>query len=356
LKAIIIAGGLGTRLRPLTYNTPKPIVPLANRPLVAHQIEQLRKHGIDQVILNLHYLSDEIKRILEADEKLNVKLEYSIEKTPLGTAGAVKNAEEFFDEGPLVVFNGDVIADLNISDILAFHKKKKALVTITLVAVEDPTSYGLVLMDPDQRVREFIEKPSWERVEGMKRKNVNAGLYILDPKIFRDVPKNTPYMFERDLFPKLLKEGAPIYGYEMNRYWIDIGNPQKYRQVHEDILRGEVPVRLYGRREAGGLWIAETARIHKTAKLFGPALIGAAVEIEENAVIREYTVLGDRVRVGAGSEVTHSILWAGTTLGRGVKLKGCIMGFDCRLEEGVKLDGGILADRTQITKGTTMYA
>lgn len=356
MKAIIIAGGLGTRLRPLTYNTPKPIVPLANRPLVAHQIEMLHKHGINEVILNLHYLSDEIKRILEADEKLNVKLDYSIEKTPLGTAGAVKNAEEFFDEGPLLVFNGDVIADLNISEILAFHKKKKALVTITLTAVDDPTSYGLVLTDPDHRVREFIEKPSWERVEGVQRKNINAGLYILDPKIFRDVPYNTPYMFERDLFPRLLRDNAPVYGYETSRYWIDIGNPQKYRQAHEAILRGEVPVRLYGRREAGGLWVAENAEIHKTAKLFGPALIGANAEIEENALIREYSVLGDRVRVGAGSEIANSIVWAGTAIGRGARLKGCIIGFDCRIEEGARLDGAILADRTIITKGTTMYA
>ncbi|MFA4905756.1 MAG: NDP-sugar synthase [Candidatus Margulisiibacteriota bacterium] len=356
MKAIIIAGGLGTRLRPLTYNTPKPIVPLANRPLVAHQIELLHKHGINEVILNLHYLSDEIKRILEADEKLEVKLDYSIEKTPLGTAGAVKNAEEFFDEGPLVVFNGDVIADLNISEILAFHKKKKALVTITLTAVDDPTSYGLVLMDADQRVKEFIEKPSWERVEGVQRKNINAGLYILDPKIFRDVPANTPYMFERDLFPRLLLEGAPIYGYETSRYWIDIGNPQKYRQAHEAILRGEVPVRLYGRREAGGLWVGENAEIHKSVKLFGPALIGANVQIEENALIREYSVLGDRMRVGANAEIANSILWAGTTVGKGAKVKGCIIGFDCRIEEGAKLDGAILADRTIITKGTTMYA
>ncbi len=268
MKAVIIAGGLGTRLRPLTYNTPKPIVPVANRPFIVHQIELLRQHGIEEIILNLHYLSDNIKKILDEGREWGVKIRYSIESHPLGTAGAVKNAEEFFKEEPFIlVFNGDILTDINLTEIIEFHKARKACATLTLTRVEDPTTYGLVLCDQNSRVKEFIEKPSWERVEGLERKNINAGIYILDPKIFKDVPANSPVMFENYVFPRLLAGGEEVYGFESEAYWIDIGNPAKYQMAHEAILRGEVTlVRIFGRRESGGLWMVDNAEIDKTAK------------------------------------------------------------------------------------------
>ena len=181
MRAIIIAGGFGTRLRPLTYHVPKPLVPLANCPIIRHQIEHLRQHGISEIILNLHYHADMIKKYLEGVKKdLGVKLFYSLEKDPLGTAGAVKNAEEYFDEGPLIVFNGDTITDINISNLIQFHKSKKARATLSLVEVEDPTPFGLVTTEKDGRIKEFIEKPNWERVEkeGKRRRR----FYRLTPK------------------------------------------------------------------------------------------------------------------------------------------------------------------------------
>src|SRR3989339_295082 len=221
MKAIIIAGGFGTRLRPLTYNTPKLIVPVVNRPFVLHQIEHLIRHGVDEVILNLHYLSEEIKKLLGNGKKFGIKIYYSIEETPLGTAGAVKNAQEFFGTEPMLVFNGDVLCDVNISHVVNFHNEKNADVTLTLTEVDDPTSFGLVITDENGRVKRFVEKPSWEQVSC---RTINAGLYVIDPKIFDGVPEGKPYSFERQLYPSLLERGAAIFGYLSRGYWIDIGN------------------------------------------------------------------------------------------------------------------------------------
>ena len=181
MKAVIIAGGLGTRLRPLTYNIPKPIVPVANVALVLHQIEWLKKFGICEIILNLHYLSDDIKKLVKLEEKeLGCKIYFSLEEDPLGTAGAVKNAEKYFDKDPLIVLNGDVITGLHLGKLIDFHKKNKATATLALTQVQDPTPFGLVLTDEKGRVREFVEKPAWIRLEGIKEFFINAGTYILD--------------------------------------------------------------------------------------------------------------------------------------------------------------------------------
>ncbi|MGB9612730.1 MAG: sugar phosphate nucleotidyltransferase [Candidatus Margulisiibacteriota bacterium] len=358
MKAIIIAGGLGTRLRPLTYNTPKPIVPVANRPFVVHQIELLRRHGIKEIILNLHYLSEAIKKILEEGKEWGVKIYYSVETTPLGTAGAVKNAEEYFDEEELLVFNGDILTDINVSQIIEYHKKKKARVTLTLTRVEDPTAYGLILIDDDRKVIRFIEKPSWEQISTYAGANtINAGIYILDPKIFKDVPRGVEYSFERQLFPSLLEQGEPIYGFISDRYWIDIGNPVQYRQAHEAILRNEVAIKIFGTRVDGKIWIGEGSKVDKTVKFTGPAIIGKGVEIGAGAKIKDYSVLGNGVSVGAESEIEHSIVWEGTKIGSHVSLSNCIVGFNCIIEDYVRIgEGMVLADNSVIRKGSKINA
>jgi len=359
MKAVIIAGGLGTRLRPLTFNTPKPIVPVANRPFVMHQIELLRSHGATEIILNLHYLSESIKELLGDGRKFGIKLHYSIETNPLGTAGAVKNAEKYFAGEPLiVVFNGDILTDINITEVIKFHKKKKARATLTLTPVDDPTSYGLVLTDKAGRVTEFIEKPSWERVQGLPKMDINAGIYILDPIIFAEVPRGVPVMFENKVFPDLLKKNEPVYGFESKNYWIDIGNPQKYQLAHEAILRGEISLfRIYGSRERGGIFIGANAEIDKTARIFGPSLIGEGVKIGAESTVKNCSVLGDRVVVGRGTSIEHSIIWEGCRIGDQVKLNGCILGYNCRIEDGVSiLKGGVISDNTIIAKGSSINA
>lgn len=354
MRAIIIAGGLGTRMRPLTYHTPKPLVPLANRPIILHQIEHLRQHGITDIIINLHYHADAIKKYLEGVKKeLGVKLFYSFEKDPLGTAGAVKNAEEYFDEGPLIVFNGDTITDINVSNLIQFHYKSKAYATLALIEVEDPTPFGLVTTQEDGRIKAFIEKPSWQRVEKEGVKNINAGIYVLDPKVFKRVPKGKLYMFETDLFPSLLKDKEPMYGFITKAFWIDVGNPKKYMEANEAVLRGEVAKRIVATRGEKGIWVEDSAHIPKDIKLFGPLLIGKKVKIESGCEIRDYSILGEGVEVGKNSVIEHSIIWPGTKIGSGVKLNGCILGNDCRIEDEVEISPGtVIADKTIIKKGS----
>jgi NDP-sugar pyrophosphorylase family protein len=359
VKAVIIAGGLGTRLRPLTYNVPKPIVPVANRPFMLHQIELLKQHGITEIILSLHYLMDEIKAALGDGRKYGVKLYYSQEKQPLGTAGAVKNAEEHFGDELLLIFNGDVLTDINLTQVVAFHKKSKARATLTLTRVDDPTAYGLIVTDKHGVVSQFIEKPSWEQVANIKKigtaDTINAGLYVLDSKVFRSVPAGTEYSFERQLFPGLLAKGELVCGYVSDRYWIDIGKPEQYRQAHEAILRNEVAVRVHGDRIDNRYWVGEHAKIAKSAKLIGPSLVGQKAIIGDDSRIKDYSVLGDGVQVGKNSDLAGAIVWKGTRIGSEVKMDKCIIGYDCVIEDNVTIGQGVvLADRTVVRRGSIL--
>jgi mannose-1-phosphate guanylyltransferase / phosphomannomutase len=350
VKAVIIAGGLGTRLRPLTYNTPKPIVPVANRPFVVHQIEHLIKHGVDEVILNLHYLSQEIKNVLGDGRQWGIKIHYSIEEQPLGTAGAVKNAEKYFGDEPLIIFNGDVLTDINISKVVNFHREKQALVTLTLTEVEDPTPFGLVLTDKDGRVTNFIEKPSWSMVTA---KTINAGIYVVNPKIFRDVPAGKPYSFERQLYPDLLEAGEPIYGYLSNAYWIDIGNPEKYKEAHQAIMRGEVAVKIFGTRVDGKFWLGKDTHPEASARFVGSSIVGERVKFGKESEIKDYVVLGDGVTVGDKCLLDRVIIGKGTRIGDHVQLNDCIIGMNCVIEdESLVGRGVVLADGTVLKRGT----
>jgi mannose-1-phosphate guanylyltransferase / phosphomannomutase len=349
MKAIIIAGGMGTRLRPLTYNVPKPIVPLANKPFVFHQIELLKKFGVTEVILNLHYLSDNIKGIFDDGKKLGVKIDFSIEETPLGTAGAVKNAEKFFDSGPMIVFNGDILTDINLDKMLKFHSEKKAKATLALTRVEDPTPYGLIIMDESQRVIEFREKPSWEHVT---TNTINAGIYIVDPSIFKLAPKGKEFSFERQLYPELLQRGEKIFGYVTDAYWMDIGDPVKYLRAHHDILNGDVMAVIPGNKISANIWVEDGANISATAKVKGPALIGSRSRIAEEAVIDEFVVLGESVTVGKGARLKNCVVHARTKIGENVKMDGSIIGADCSIEDLCSVAGATLADGTILKKGT----
>ena len=361
MKAVIIAGGLGTRLRPLTYNIPKPIVPVANRPFVLHQIDLLLQHGINEIILNLHYLSDGIKKVLDDGKKLGVKIHYSIEEHPLGTAGAVKNAEKFFDDEPLLIFNGDILTDINLAQIVEFHRKSRARATLTLTRAPDPTAYGLILTNREGVVTHFIEKPSWEQIANFSAlgpaDTINAGIYVLDPKVFRGVPRGVEYSFERQLFPALLEKGELVCGYVSDRYWIDIGKPSQYRQAHEAILRNEVAVKIYGTRVDNKIWIGDNARIDKTVKLIGPAIIGREVSVAPETKIKDYAVLGDRVSVGAESTLARAIVWEGTRIGSHALVEGCIIGANCVIEDYALVGNGVvLADNSIVKKGSILNA
>src|SRR5215467_12599309 len=232
MKGLILAGGKGTRLRPLTLNTPKPIVPVANAPFLLYQIGLMRSGGIGEVILSLSYQPRKIEELLKDGSDYDVRIRYAVEATPLGTGGAFKNAEEYIDSST-VVFNGDVLTGLDLSAVIKQHQRAGAVATIVLTPVDNPSAYGLVETDSDGWVKRFVEKPGPNEVTC---NTINAGVYVLEPSVLQYMPKNEPYSFERGLFPTLLENKEPVTAYVSDKYWIDIGTPQKYLEVHQDIL------------------------------------------------------------------------------------------------------------------------
>ncbi|MBI6546438.1 MAG: nucleotidyltransferase family protein, partial [Cyanobacteria bacterium NC_groundwater_1444_Ag_S-0.65um_54_12] len=239
MKAIIIAGGEGTRLRPLTYFTPKPLLPLCGKPIIEHQIELCRRHGLREIIVNLHYLADELEQRLQDGSQLGVRIWYSRERTPLGTAGAVKLAYPYFADDLVVVFNGDVLTDLDLTALLEFHKQQGASATLTVTEVADPTPFGLVLCDAHGKISGFLEKPSrQEALARTARFFINAGTYVLHPSIFEDIPPDTNWSFERQVFPSLLKNQVSCYAFHSSAYWLDVGSPAAYLKAHHDLLDG----------------------------------------------------------------------------------------------------------------------
>lgn len=357
MRAVIIAGGSGTRLRPLTYNTPKPMVPLFGKPFLLYQIELLREHGIHEIIINLHYLSDSIKNVLGDGSQYGVKLYYSYESQPLGTAGAVKNAEEFFDDEPMLVFNGDVLTDIDLSAVIETHKRTQAKATLTLIRVEDPTQFGLVFLDDDQRITRFHEKPTADEAARFNVDTVNAGIYVLDPDVFQHVPKDTPYMFERGLFPHLLDMDARMSGHITDSYWIDIGNPVKYMEAHVDVLRGRVKVEMPALEMAPNLWVAEGAHIDDSAEVRGPVFIGSDAKVRKKARLNEYAVLDRNVIVDDRAAVAHAVVGADTHIGEDAQLQRCLVGRNCAIGPHSHLAGAVvLADDSIIGKGTRLGA
>lgn len=352
MRAIIIAGGSGTRLRPLTYNTPKPMVPLFNKPFLRYQLELLKRHGVTEVVINLHYLSEVIQDAFGDGSELGMKIQYSFEEKPMGTAGAVKLAEPFFGDEPLLVFNGDILTDLDLGALLAFHREKSAKATITMIRVGDPTAYGLIFTEEDGRVRRFLEKPSWDEATV---DTVNAGIYVLEPEVFRYVPQNEAYSFERGLFPLLLQLDQPVYGMVTNAYWLDIGSPQKYLQAHKDILMGRVQVELDAERREGGIYVGANVEIDPTARLRGPLFLGHGTRVRKHALIDEFAIVGSGVTVDDRASLAHVLVGDGTTVGEEARLKDCLVGARCAIGPSAVIDReAVLADDSVIGKGTRL--
>lgn len=350
MRAVIIAGGSGTRLRPLTYNTPKPMVPLFNKPFLQYQLELLKRHGITEIIINLHYLSDVIREYFGDGSELGLKLFYSLEEKPLGTAGAVKLAEEYFNDEPLVVFNGDILTDLNLSEVIQFHKTRGARATITMIRVTDPTAYGLIFTNDDGQVTRFLEKPSWDEATV---DTVNAGIYVLDPSVFRYVPRNEAYSFERGLFPLLLQLNEKVFGYTTDAYWLDIGSPVKYLQAHTDILQDRVQVDLDAERREGNIWVGKDADIDPTAEIRGPAYIGDGAKVRKRARLKEFSILNAGVTVDDKAVLEHVLVGENSTIGEEANLSRCLIGRNCQIGAASVLNShSVIADDSVIAKGT----
>ncbi len=341
MKGIILVGGEGTRLRPLTCNTPKPMVPVLNRPFLEHMIEHLSSHGIDDIILTLCYLPDHIQSHFGDGSKFGVKLTYIVEESPLGTAGAVKNIEDMLDD-PIFVFNGDIFTELDLTEMLSLHYKRGAKVTIALTPVNDPTIYGLVETDRDGRVRRFIEKPSWDAVT---TNMINAGSYILEREVLEYIPPSSYFTFERGLFPGLLKMGEAVYGYPSNTYWIDIGTPERYMKLHHDLMLG-------GAFREG---VRDKLNIHPTAEINGPVALGKDCVIGPGVLIMGPTVIGDGCRIEEGSVIEGAILWRNVHIGNRVVLKNCIIADNTIAGDGCGIDdGSIIGENVIIGNGNKL--
>ena len=266
MKAVILAGGEGTRLRPLTSNQPKPMMPLANRPMMEHVVRLLANHGFDDIVVTVAFLANQIRDYFGDGSDFGVRMRYATEESPLGTAGSVLNASEELDDTFLVI-SGDALCDVDLTKLVEFHREKKASVTIGLKSVDNPLEFGIVVTDDDGRVERFLEKPSWGQVFS---DTINTGIYVVDAEALKHVPTGRPYDFSKELFPLLLEMGRPIYGCVLDGYWQDIGNLEQYRQANFDALDEKVQLNIPGIRIRGNVWVGDGVDLHDIDALEGP--------------------------------------------------------------------------------------
>lgn len=347
LQAVILAGGLGTRLRPLTLNRPKPVVPLVNVPFLHHQLAVLGGHGVTDVILSISHMPDVIRGIMGDGSAAGVRLRYVVEDEPLGTAGGVRNAADLVG-GRVVVLNGDILTDLDLGAMLAAHDARGAQASIYLTPVENPTAYGLVELEPDGRVHRFLEKPGWDEVT---TNTINAGVYVLERELLELIPKGQPHSMEREFFPMLLERRVPFYAHVPRAYWLDIGTSQKYLQAHQDLLDRLVQTRVMppGRRVQEG-WLDPSAELHSTVRLRAPVVIGPRCRLEAGVVVGPGAVLGAGSRLGAGAHVEATVVWEEVEVGAGARLHGCLVGQGCRVGAHAELQAGtVLGDRSALS-------
>jgi mannose-1-phosphate guanylyltransferase len=349
MKAVILAGGFGTRIRPLTCLNPKPMLPLVNKPFMHNFIFWVKSHGIKDIILSTGYLPKVFEDYFGDGSSLGIKLTYVTEEVPLGTCGAVKNVEKYLNNESFMVFNGDVLSRINLTEMMEYHKSKKSDITIALTPVEDPTSYGLVPLYPDGRVEKFLEKPSWDEIT---TNLINAGTYIIERKLLDLVPPKENYSFERGLFPNALEIGYRIYGHVSNAYWLDLGTPEKYLQAHKDILNGKISFNFPGEEIYENIYIGKSSSYSKESLLSGPIIIGENSVIEKGAVINPLTVIGDNCHIANGARISGSVIFDGCRVGNGCIIKDSILAYNVAVGDKVTIDGiSVIGDNSVIEEG-----
>ena len=342
MQSLILAGGKGTRLRPLTIHTPKPVVPIANRPFLLYQIDLLKRAGIKDVTLSLSYQPGKIEEILADGQEHGVRIRYAVEASPLGTAGAYKNAQEHLSQAT-VVFNGDIFTDLHLAQVIAFHREKKAAATIVLTPVENPSAYGLVETEEDGRVRRFLEKPKPEEITC---NTINAGVYVLEPHILDYIPQGEPFSFEYQLFPALLAANEPFYAYTWQGYWLDIGAPSRYLQAHYDLLGGKLHSYQIEREP---LYLAnsenELPRIDALSVIDPSCTLKAGVEIINS-------VLGPNCLIEERARIEDSVIWAGARIGNATTVRRSVIGKGGIIGRNATIEGAVLGDKSSLTDYT----
>ena len=348
-----MAGGEGSRLRPLTINRPKPMVSLVNKPCLGHIFDLLKRHEITDAFVTLQYLATVIQDAYGEGGAVGMRLRYSVEESPLGTGGSVRQIGGALDETFLVI-SGDALTDIDLSSVIAFHREKRAAVTLCLVHMPDPLEYGVVITDGDGRITKLLEKPSWGEVFS---DTINTGIYVLEPRVLERYSVGTGFDFSKDLFPQLLAEGEPLYGYVADGYWTDVGNLTEYARANADVLQGKVRVEPLGTEVSPGVWAAGEVEIHPSARIQGPVFLGTGVKVGPQAEIIGPTVIHDYVVIETGAVVDRSIVWRNSYIGERSELHGAIVGRQCALKARVVLEeGSVVADHSIVGEGARVRA
>lgn len=354
MKAVVMAGGEGTRLRPLTTRHPKPLVPIMNRPIMEHIVLLLKQYGITDIVVTLYYMADEISGYFDNGQDWGVNIEYVIEESPLGTAGAVRQAADLLRDEAFLILSGDALTDINLSKLIRYHRLKGAIATLALARVPNPREFGVVITDEDGRIQRFLEKPDWSNVFS---DTVNTGMYVIEPDVFQLMEPKRPYDWSQDIFPLLLKEGKPLYGYILSEeeYWCDVGTLEQYRESHEQVLDRKVHITLPGIEYSPGIWIEAGAQISPEAEVHPPVYIGRQVKVKQGARVGPYTVLGDNSIIGERAVVERSVLWDSVYVGEDCQVSSAIVGSHSTLKREARvLEGAVLGDRVTVGEGSTV--
>ncbi|MDQ2826876.1 MAG: mannose-1-phosphate guanyltransferase [Actinomycetota bacterium] len=358
MKAVIMAGGEGTRLRPLTSNQPKPLMPLVNRPMMEHVVRLLKDHGFDDIVVTLAFLPQTIRTYFGDGSEFGVRMVYATEESPLGTAGSVRNARDELDE-PFLVISGDVLTDIDLSELVQVHRDKGSMATLALKAMENPLEFGIVIAREDGSIERFLEKPTWGQVFS---DTVNTGIYVCNPEVFDYIPEGEQVDFSSDVFPRLLEDGKPLFGHVAEGYWEDVGTLEAYLRAHRDVLDGKVALDVPGFRIAEGVWLGEGTEVDPDANVVGPAIIGDYCRVEAGAQLRQYSVLGTNVMVRSDAFIERSVVHDNAYLSHAVRLRGSVIGRStdlrayARCEEGVVLgDNCFVGEHAVVNPGVKVY-
>lgn len=344
MQSLILAGGKGLRLRPLTIYTPKPIIPIANRPLLLYHLDLLKRAGVNDVTLSLSYQPRKIEDVLADGQDFGVRVRYAVEASPLGTAGAFKNAQAYLNQ-TTVVLNGDILTDLNLARAIAYHRERQALATIVTTPVENPAVWGLVEADDEGRVRRFVEKPKPEEITC---NTINAGIYILEPRVLEHIPEGEEYTFERHLFPALLAAGEPVYAHNPSAYWIDIGAPQRYLTANLDLLSGKLKGYKVERADLPTfVGEGDAPRPDRLSVIDPSCMLKAGVEIINS-------VLGPNCLIEERTRIEDTVMLAGTRIGQQTTVRRSVMGKGVIVGKNSVVEGAILGDKSSLTDYSTV--
>ncbi len=345
MKAVVMAGGEGSRLRPLTVTRPKPMVPIVGRPVMEHILNLLKAHGITDVVVTVQYMASAIEDYFGDGSQFGMHISYSREEVPLGTAGSVKNAEALLDE-PFLVISGDALTDFNLSDIIKFHQNRKSLATLTLAHVANPLEYGVIITNEQGHITQFLEKPSWGEVFS---DTINTGIYVLDPVIFSYFEADKPFDFSQELFPMMLKKGDPIYGYVADGYWCDVGNLAEYMRANADVLQGNVNVELSGTDLGGGVWAEDGVEIAPDAQIYGPVWLGHDCKIKSGVIIHGPSTIGHYTIVDDRAQIDRSAVWNNSYIGERAELRGALVGTSTSIKsKAVMFEGAVIGDHSMV--------